>query len=103
MTPDFTKYIDLSQLNKEQQALFVGSMTDLVLARMANMIGDYLTEEQISQLEKLGAQGDGEQVMAWLNEHIPNFAQGIDEILAEESAGLARKITALTSLVTAGN
>lgn len=98
MNADFTKYINLSQLTKEQQALFVGAMTDLVMARMANMIGDHLTESELSELEQLGRENDGNAVITWLNEHIPNFAQGVDEILAEESADLAQKVKALTEV-----
>lgn len=102
MNVDFTKYINLSQLSKEQQALFIGAMTDLVMARLADMIGEHLAESELLELEQLSTLNDGQGVMAWLNLHIPNFADGVDEILAEESAELARKVSALTALTTQG-
>lgn len=95
---DFNKYFNLSELSEEQQQLVIGSITDLVLARMATMIGEHLTEEEITELEQLSEQGDGEKVMTWLNQHVPNFSEGIDEILKEESANIAAQVTALTSL-----
>lgn len=98
MKIDFTKYINLSQLSHDQQQLFVGAMTDLILARMADMVGDHLTDEEISQLEKLSAEADSNQIITWLNQHIPNFASGIDEILAEESQIIASQVTALNNL-----
>lgn len=97
MNIDFNKYFNFSTLSVEQQQLIVGAITDLVLTRMADMIGEHLTEHEISQLETLATQGDGQQIIQWLNHHIPNFAQGVNELLEEESTHLAQQVTALTN------
>lgn len=97
MNIEFNKYFNFTALSPEEQQLVVGAITDLVLARMAVLIGEHLTESEITELESLGGQANGEAVITWLNEHIPNFADGINEILAEESADIAAKVRALTS------
>lgn len=98
MNIDFSKHFNLSNLDKAQQQQFIGAMTDLILARMADMIGEHLTEQELTELEKIGKTGDSQAMFGWLDKHVPNFGQGVDEILKEESAALAAKVKALTEL-----
>jgi hypothetical protein len=97
MNINFQKYFNLSSLNKEQQALVINAVTDLVLARLADMIAEHLTEQELKELEAAGAAGDSSAVIDWLNTHIPNFSQGLDEILRDESEQIATQVIALTN------
>ena len=96
MNIDFNKYFNLENLPPEDQQLLIGAITDLVLARMAAMIGEHLTAQEIVELEAIGQGNDDRALMEWLNTHIPNFTQGLNELLAEESRDLAQKVSALT-------
>lgn len=99
MNIDFNKYFNLSKLSKEQQQLFIGAVIDLVLARMADKIGEHLTEAELVELENLSQSNNSEAVIGWVNARIPNFSQGINEILAEESESIGRKVAALSDQV----
>lgn len=99
MNIDFNKYFNLSKLTKEQQTLLVGSITDLVLARLADLVGEHLSEQEISELEALSQKNNNSDAMIdWLNNHIPNLSQGIDEILKEEAETISLQLAALTNL-----
>ena len=99
MNIEFNKYFNLSALSTAEQQQVIAAITDLVLARMADMVGEHLTEEEITQLETIAENNSSDGVIEWLNVHIPNFAAGLDEILAEESADIALKVTTLTNYV----
>lgn len=99
MNIDFNKYLNLSKLSKDDQLLVTGAITDLVLARLADMVAEHLSETEIVELEKISATGDGDQMLGWLNQHIPNFAQGVEEVLQEETQIIAQQVFALTSVV----
>ena len=88
-------YLKLDDLSETDRASIVNSVTDLVLVRMADMIGEELTQEELQELEVISGQGNGETVIEWLNVHIPNFSQGVDEILKEISISLNQNINAI--------
>lgn len=98
MNVDFNKYFNLAGMNKAQQQQFIMAMTDLILAHLADMIGEHLTEQELTELEAIGKSGDSQAMFGWLDQHVPNFGQGVDEILKEESVALAAKVKALTDL-----
>lgn len=93
---NFQKYLNLQGLPQEQQATFLNALINLVLARMADMIGDHLTEDEVVSLEQVTMSGDQDAILGWLDEHVPNFRQGVEEVLAEESAELGQKIALLS-------
>jgi hemerythrin len=97
MNIDFNKYFDLKKLSKKQQAVFVGTMSNLVMARLATMVAEHLSEEEIAELENISSRNDEKHLVAWLYDHIPNVDEGINEILAQESAEMKAKITALNN------
>ncbi len=101
MNINFNKYFNLSSLNEEQQVLFINSMINLVMVRLSDIIGDHLTEQEITDLESVSKTGDSQTLFKWLNEHIPNLGQAIDEILSEESRSVAVKLSAMADFALA--
>jgi hypothetical protein len=97
MNINFQKYFNLSALSQEQQALVINAITGLVLARLADVIADHLTEQELKELEVAGKSNDSAAVIDWLNEYIPNFSQGLDEMLRDESKQIATQVSALTN------
>ena len=95
MNIDFTKLFNLQGLTDAEKAKLTASVTDLVLARMSNMIGEHLTEQEVAELEQLGENNDAAAVVYWLNEHIPNFEQG----LQEELTAVAGEVNAQAGVV----
>ena len=96
---NIAKYFNLDGLDKVRQQEFVGTLTDYIIVRMADQIGDHLTEAEIAELESLGDSGDSNLVLQWLNEHIPNFSQGVEEVIEEESLVMKMNYNAVASLV----
>jgi len=92
MNVDFTKYFDISRFSEEQQAEIVNAITDIVLVKLAAMIGDHLSEQEIDELDKVSQSKDPDAVINWLNKHVPNFSQGLDEVMEEERTTIAEVI-----------
>lgn len=103
MNIDFSNYIDLDSFSDEQKAQIVNSLVNLVLVRIADMIGDYLSDQELAELEQAGNSSDPRAVMNWLETHVPNFDQGVEEILQEESVLLKQQISALTDYAITSN
>ena len=95
----FVEKLQLTKLSRAEQQEFIGSFTDLVLARLADMIGEHLTDAEIAELESLVNGGDAAKLMNWLNHHIPNLSAGIDEVVFEESEQLSIQANELISAV----
>ena len=53
-------YLKLDDLSETDRASIVNSVTDLVLVRMADMIGEELTQEELQELEVISGQGNGD-------------------------------------------
>lgn len=99
MGMDLNKFFNLSSFTEQQKAMLTGAITDLVLMRLADMVGGHLTDQQITELEAVSSSQNQDAVLDWLNKNIPNFYKGIEEVLAEESSNIARQVSALTNLV----
>lgn len=99
MNINIAEYFKLDELDQEDRVALVGSITNLVLARLSDMIGDHLTEQELQELEELSAKNDGDAVLNWLNDHIPSFSKGVDEVLAEIALDLNDKVNAVISAI----
>lgn len=99
MTFNIEKFFDLTNFSEEEKATLLGSLTDLVMAKIADSLGDKLSDEKIAELERSVASGaDQNAVVNWLNINIPNFAGLVDQTMAEEAQNIAVQVKMLTGL-----
>jgi hypothetical protein len=98
MTFNIEKFFDLTNFSEEEKAQLLGSLTDLVMAKIADKVGDSLSEEKIQELESVANSGEQSAVIDWLNLNIPNFSAILDETMAEEAQNIAVQVKMLTGL-----
>ncbi len=98
MTFNIEKFFDLTNFSEEEKAQLLGSLTDLVMAKIADKVGDSLSDEKIQELENTANSGDQNAIIDWLNINIPNFSAILDETMAEEAQNIAVQVKMLTGL-----
>ena len=98
MTFNIEKFFDLTNFSEEEKTQLLGSLTDLVMAKIADKVGDSLSEDKIQELENVANSGEQNAVIDWLNLNIPNFSAILDETMAEEAQNIAVQVKMLTGL-----
>lgn len=71
--------LGLSELDQDKQEAFMVQLAELIQARVASRVTDYLSDAQLGELDKLVEAGSEEEAAAFLDTHVSSYGAMVQE------------------------
>lgn len=86
---DFLQSLGLGALPEEQKKAFLQYLYEELELRVGTRLSEGMSDEQLSEFEKLIDANDEQSAIKWLEQHRPNYK----DVVAEELEKLKQEIT----------